>query len=80
MRQKEGTIRKSITNYGHTLPRIIMNYRYVHNQLVERRAKVALHSWACFLCCKWPYSDVGLLRYHMKSMVTDDDKIDKLTQ
>ena len=35
---------------------------------------------ACFLCCKWPYSDVGLLRYHVKSMVTDDDKIDKLTQ
>ena len=26
------------------------------------------------------YSDVGLLRYHVKSMVTDDDKIDKLTQ
>ena len=34
----------------------------------------------CFLCCKWPYSDVGLLRYHVKSMVTDDDEIDKLTQ
>ena len=26
------------------------------------------------------YSDVGLLRYHVKSMVTDDNKIDKLTQ
>ena len=26
------------------------------------------------------YSDVGLLRYHVKSMVTDDDEIDKLTQ
>ena len=24
------------------------NYRYVHNQLVERRAKVALHSWGLF--------------------------------
>ena len=49
-----------------------MHYRYVHNQLVERHAKVALHSWG--LCCKWPYSDVGLLRYHVKSMVTDDDE------
>ena len=61
-----------------------MNYsRYIHNQLVERRAKVPLYSWGLFfvLQVKWPYtSDVGLLRYHVKSMVTDDDKIDKLTQ
>ena len=53
-----------------------MNYRYVHNQLVERRAKVTLHSWGLFFVLR----DVGLLRYHVKSMVTDDDKIDKLTQ
>ena len=30
--------------------KLIMNYRYVHNQLVERRATVALHSWGLFFC------------------------------
>ena len=54
---------------------------FVHNQLVERHAKIALHSWGLFFVLQVAlyYSDVGLLRYH-RSMVTDDDKIDKLTQ
>ena len=29
---------------------IMANYRYEHNQLVERHPKVTLHSWGLFLC------------------------------